>query len=230
MAFPSTLIDIGRIPELRGVRDDGDAILIGAMTTHHDVMHDQLVRRYAPLIAQATATVGDPQVRHQGTFGGSLAHADPAGDLGAVALVLGCEFVVSGPAGERRLAAADFFVDYLTTALAPAELLTAVRVPSPGTAGPRTTRSSTGSRRHGRSSASPRSSGSTAACRSPRPGSGSPTWDPPRSGRPPPKRHLPVHSRLEMPSPQRPRTLRRAPMRRVTCPAGRITAIISLAC
>ena len=132
MAFPSTLIDIGRIPELRGVRDDGDAIVSGAMTTHHDVMHDQLVRRYAPLIAQATATVGDPQVRHRGTFGGSLAHADPAGDLGAVALALGCEFVVSGPAGERRLAAADFFVDYLTTALAPAELLTAVRVPKPG--------------------------------------------------------------------------------------------------
>jgi carbon-monoxide dehydrogenase medium subunit len=76
--------------------------------------------------------VGDPQVRHRGTFGGSLAHADPTGDLGAVALVLGCEFVVSGPAGECRLAAADFFVDYLTTAFAPAELLTAMRVPKPG--------------------------------------------------------------------------------------------------
>ncbi len=102
------------------------------MTTHHDVLHDELVRRHAPLIAQATATVADPQVRHRGTFGGSLAHADPAGDLGAVALALGCEFVVSGPAGERRLTAADFFVDYLTTALAPGELLTAVRVPKLG--------------------------------------------------------------------------------------------------
>ena len=132
MAFPSTLIDIGRIPELRGVRDDGDAIVIGAMTTHFDVMHDQLVRRHAPLIAQATATVADPQVRHRGTFGGSLTHADPAGDLGAVALALDCEMVVSGPAGERRLAAADFFLDYLTTALAPGELLTAVRVPKLG--------------------------------------------------------------------------------------------------
>ena len=132
MAYPSILIDIGRIPELRGVRDDGDAIVIGAATTHHDVMHDELIRRYAPLIAKATATVADPQVRHRGTFGGSLAHADPAGDLGAVALALDCEFVVSGPAGERRLAAADFFTDYLTTALAPGELLTAVRVPKLG--------------------------------------------------------------------------------------------------
>ncbi|MGH8918952.1 MAG: FAD binding domain-containing protein [Actinomycetes bacterium] len=132
MAYPSILIDIGRIPELRGVRDDGDAIVIGAMTTHHDVMYDELVGRYAPLIAKATATVADPQVRHRGTFGGSLAHADPAGDLGAVALALGCELLVSGPAGERRLAATDFFVDYLTTALAPGELLTAVRVPKLG--------------------------------------------------------------------------------------------------
>ncbi len=132
MAYPSTVIDIGRIPELRGVRDDGDAIVIGAMTTHHDVMHDDLVRRHAPLIAQATATVADPQVRHRGTFGGSLAHADPAGDLGAVTLALGCEFTISGPAGERRLAAGDFFVDYLTTALAPGELLTAVRIPKLG--------------------------------------------------------------------------------------------------
>jgi carbon-monoxide dehydrogenase medium subunit len=132
MAYPSTVVDIGRIAELKGVRDDGDAIVIGAMTTHHDVLHDDLVRAHAPLIAQATATVADPQVRHRGTFGGALSHADPAGDLGAVALALGCEFVASGPAGERRIAAADFFADYLTTALSPDELLTAVRVPKLG--------------------------------------------------------------------------------------------------
>src|SRR6478735_9546659 len=132
MAYPSTLVDIGRIPELRGVRDDGDAIVIGAMTTHHDVLQDRLVRRHAPLIAQATATVADPQVRHRGTFGGSLAHADPAGDLGAVALALDCEFIASGPSGERRIAAADFFQDYLTTALSPDEILTSVRVPKLG--------------------------------------------------------------------------------------------------
>ena len=97
LAYPSTLVDIGRIPELKGVRDDGDAIVIGAMTTHHEVMHDPLVVQHAPLIAQATATVADPQVRHRGTFGGALSHGDPAGDLGAVAVALGCEFVASGP-------------------------------------------------------------------------------------------------------------------------------------
>ena len=132
MAYPSILVDVGRIPELRGVRDDVDAIVIGAMTTHHDVLHDDLVRAHAPLIAQATATVADPQVRHRGTFGGALSHADPAGDLGAVALALDCEFVASGPGGERRIAAADFFRDYLTTALSPDEILTAIRVPKLG--------------------------------------------------------------------------------------------------
>jgi carbon-monoxide dehydrogenase medium subunit len=120
------------VPELRGIRDDGDAIVIGSMTTHHDVMHHELVTRHAPLIAQATAKIADPQVRHRGTFGGALAHADPAGDLPAVALALGCEFVASGPGGERRIAASDFFQDYLTTALSPDELLTAVRVPKLG--------------------------------------------------------------------------------------------------
>jgi carbon-monoxide dehydrogenase medium subunit len=132
LAYPSTLVDVGRVSELKGVRDDGDAIVIGSMTTHFDVLHDDLVLAHAPLIAQATATVADRQVRHRGTFGGSLAHADPAGDLGAVALALGCEFVASGPGGERRIAAADFFQDYLTTALSPDEILTAIRVPKLG--------------------------------------------------------------------------------------------------
>lgn len=132
LAYPSTIVDVGRIEELRGVRDDGDAIVIGAMTTHQDVLHDPLVAQHAPLIAQATQTVADPQVRHRGTFGGALAHADPAGDLGAVALALDCEFVAAGPGGERRIAARDFFADYLTTALAPDEVLTQVRVPKLG--------------------------------------------------------------------------------------------------
>ena len=132
MAYPSTIVDLGRIADLRGVRDDGDAIVVGAMTTHHDVIHDALIRAHAPLIAQATETVADPQVRHRGTFGGALAHADPAGDLGAVALALDCEFVATGPSGERRIAAADFFLDYLTTALSPDEVLTAIRVPKLG--------------------------------------------------------------------------------------------------
>lgn len=132
LAYPSTVVDVSRIEEMRGVRDDGDAIVIGAMTTHDEVMHDALVGEHAPLIAQATETVADPQVRHRGTFGGALAHADPAGDLGAVALALGCEFVANGAGGERRIAASDFFLDYLTTALSPDEVLTAIRVPKLG--------------------------------------------------------------------------------------------------
>jgi carbon-monoxide dehydrogenase medium subunit len=133
LAYPSTLIDVGRLAELHGVRDDGDAIVIGAMTTHYEVLHDALVQEHAPLIAQATQTIADPQVRHRGTFGGALAHADPAGDLGAVALALGCEFLATGAGGERRIPADQFFRDYLTTALAQDELLTGIRVPKLGT-------------------------------------------------------------------------------------------------
>ena len=129
LAYPDTVVDIGHIADLRGVRDDGDAVLIGAMTTHDEVMHDPLVRQHAALIAEATATVGDPQVRHRGTFGGALSHADPAGDLPSVALALDAQMVVTGPGGERTIPAADFFVDYLTTALRPGEILTVVRVP-----------------------------------------------------------------------------------------------------
>jgi carbon-monoxide dehydrogenase medium subunit len=132
LAYPTTVVDLGKIDELHGVRDDGDAIVIGAMTTHDDVMHDPLVWQHAPLIAKATGTVADPAVRHRGTFGGALAHADPAGDLGAVALTLDCEFVATGPSGERRIAAADFFQDYLTTALQEDEILTSIRVPKLG--------------------------------------------------------------------------------------------------
>jgi carbon-monoxide dehydrogenase medium subunit len=99
------------------------------MTTHSDVLSDALIARYAPLIAEATATVADRQVRHRGTFGGALAHADPAGDLPAVALALDAEFVIAGPGGRRTVPAADFFVDYLTTALEEGEILVEIRVP-----------------------------------------------------------------------------------------------------
>ncbi|MFJ4466993.1 FAD binding domain-containing protein [Streptomyces sp. NPDC089424] len=129
LAFPELVVDVGRIPELRGVREDGDTLVIGAMTTHHEVLHDPLVRRHAGLLAEATATVADPAVRHRGTFGGSLAHADPAADLPAVALALDADMVVAGPGGRRTVAARDFFVDYLQTALAPDELLVEVRIP-----------------------------------------------------------------------------------------------------
>src|SRR5687768_2178575 len=129
LAAPETVVDLGRVSELRGVRDDGDAIVIGAMTTHHDVMTDPLVLEHAPLIAEATETVADRQVRHRGTFGGALAHADPAGDLPAVALALDAEFVIAGPGGRRTVPAAEFFVDYLTTALEEGDILVEVRVP-----------------------------------------------------------------------------------------------------
>ncbi|MFF9126940.1 FAD binding domain-containing protein [Streptomyces sp. NPDC014889] len=129
LAFPELVVDIGRIPELRGVREDGDTLAIGALTTHHDIVHDPLVRRHAGLLAQATGTVADPAVRHRGTLGGSLAHADPAGDLPAVALALDAELVAEGPGGRRKIPAREFFADYLQTALAPDELLVEVRVP-----------------------------------------------------------------------------------------------------
>ncbi|CAK7286335.1 MULTISPECIES: FAD binding domain-containing protein [Streptomyces] len=129
LAFPELVVDVGRIPALRGVREDGDALVIGALTTHHDVIRDPLVRRHAGLLAAATATVADPAVRHRGTLGGSLAHADPAGDLPAVVLALDGELVAAGPNGRRTVPAREFFVDYLQSALDPDELLIEVRVP-----------------------------------------------------------------------------------------------------
>ena len=129
LAFPTVLVDLGKVDELRGVTDDGSAIVIGAMTRHSDVLTDPLVQQHAGLLVEATATVADPAVRHRGTFGGALAHADPAGDLAAVALALDAELVAEGPGGRRTIAARDFFVDYLETALSPDEILAAVRIP-----------------------------------------------------------------------------------------------------
>lgn len=129
LSFPAVLVDLGRVAELRGVREDGDALVIGAMTRHADVVSDALVAAHAPLLAAATGHVADPAVRHRGTLGGALAHADPAGDLAAVALALDAELVAAGPGGRRTIAASDFFVDFLQTALAPDEILVEVRVP-----------------------------------------------------------------------------------------------------
>jgi carbon-monoxide dehydrogenase medium subunit len=129
MATPSRLVDLGRISELRGIHEDGGALVIGAMTTHHDVLRDTLVQEHARLLAMTTQTVADPQIRHLGTFGGSLAHADPAGDLGAAVVAMGGEMVIAGMDGERTVPASEFFVDLFTTALGPGELLVRVRVP-----------------------------------------------------------------------------------------------------
>jgi carbon-monoxide dehydrogenase medium subunit len=132
LATPEVVVDVGRLADLRGVREDGDALVIGALTTHYEVMNNELVRQHARLLAEATATLADPAVRHRGTFGGSLAHADPAGDLPAVALALDAELVAQGPNGRRSIPAREFFVDYLETALSPDELLVEVRVPKLG--------------------------------------------------------------------------------------------------
>ncbi len=133
LAYPSTLvIDLGGIDELSGVSNDDDAIVIGAMTTHDEVLHNSLIAEHAPLLVQATRTVADRQVRHVGTFGGSLAHADPAGDLPSVALALEAELRLLSPSGERTVPAREFFLDYLTTALGPDEILTSIRIPKLG--------------------------------------------------------------------------------------------------
>ena len=129
LAFPTVLVDLGKLDELRGVCEDGDHLVIGAMTSHSAVLDDPLIKQYAGLLAAATATVADPAVRHRGTFGGALAHADPAGDLAAVALALDAEFIAEGPGGRRTIKVQDFFLDYLETALSPDEILAAIRIP-----------------------------------------------------------------------------------------------------
>ena len=126
---PEWVIDLSRIDSLRGITDTGDAIEIGAMTVHSDVLTNPLVAEHALLITKAVSHLADSQVRHRGTFGGALAHADPAGDLGAPALALGAEFVIQGPGGTRTVGADDFFVDLFETAIGDDELLTAVRIP-----------------------------------------------------------------------------------------------------
>ena len=126
---PEKVIDLGRITALRGVREDGDAIVIGAMTAYVDLLADPLVAEHAALLRAAIAEVADPQIRRRGTIGGALVHADPAGDVGAPVLALDAELVITGSAGERTVAAADFFEDLFTTAVGEDELLTAIRIP-----------------------------------------------------------------------------------------------------
>ena len=129
LAYPSMLVDIGRVEEMRGVRDDGDHLVVGAATTHVDVVHDDLINRHCGIIAETVSQVGDPQVRNRGTFGGGLAHGDAAGDMPALALALDAEFIVHGPSGRRTIPAGEFFVDYLQTALDADEVLVEIRVP-----------------------------------------------------------------------------------------------------
>jgi carbon-monoxide dehydrogenase medium subunit len=135
LAQPTVLIDIGRVSDLSYIRDAGEHIAIGALTRHMDVETSSVLREHVPLLAHATSHVGDPQVRHRGTIGGSLAHADPASDLPATTLALGATYVVTGPNGSREVAAADFYQGYLTSTLAADEMLTEIRVPKMNGAG-----------------------------------------------------------------------------------------------
>ena len=130
LAFPSVLIDVGPIKELDFVREDGADLVIGALTTHGELARNDMVRNEAPLLARAAALIGDPQVRHRGTLGGSLAHGDPASDLPAVMLALGATLVAQGPGGTREIPAADMFRGFLETALDEGEMLTQIRIPS----------------------------------------------------------------------------------------------------
>jgi carbon-monoxide dehydrogenase medium subunit len=136
LASPSVLVDVGRLSDLTGVRQDGDTVVIGALTTHHDVERSPVLREQVPLLAHVAGQVGDPQVRHRGTIGGSIAHADPASDLPAAVLALGGSFTARSAArGDRTIAASDFFTGFLESALEPDELLTEIRVPAVPDAG-----------------------------------------------------------------------------------------------
>ena len=135
LAVPEVLIDIGRLSELSFVREQDGHIAVGALTSHHDVANSSLASSELPLLAHAAGQVGDPQIRHRGTIGGSLVHADPAGDLPAVILVLDATLVARGPSGPREIAAGEFFQGLFETALEPGELLTEIRIPKPAQAG-----------------------------------------------------------------------------------------------
>jgi aerobic carbon-monoxide dehydrogenase medium subunit len=126
---PDLLVDLSRIEALRGIRDEGDALVIGAMTPYSDVVESVLVHEHAALLAKAVTEVADPQIRHRGTIGGALVHADPAGDVGAPVLALEAELVIQGPGGERTVPADEFFKDLFETAVGEGELLTSVRIP-----------------------------------------------------------------------------------------------------
>jgi aerobic carbon-monoxide dehydrogenase medium subunit len=126
---PAMLVDIGRLSDLSYVREDGEHIAIGALTRHHDVANSEALEQLCPIVAYTAGQIGDPQVRHMGTIGGSVAHGDPAGDLPSVLLALDAGFTAQGPNGTRTIAASQFFTSLFETALAPDEVLTEIRVP-----------------------------------------------------------------------------------------------------
>jgi aerobic carbon-monoxide dehydrogenase medium subunit len=128
---PRTLIDLGTVPGLRGVRQDTAELVIGALTVHADVAASELVRKHLPGLAEAASVIGDLQVRNRGTIGGSVAHADPAADLPVILTALNATFVAQSPTGTRTIGVDDFFTDFYTTALNANEILTEIRIPIP---------------------------------------------------------------------------------------------------
>jgi carbon-monoxide dehydrogenase medium subunit len=135
LAQPKHLVDLRKVSGLKGIKEDGGSLVIGAMTTHYEVETSSVVKSKCPMLAAVAAQIGDPMVRNMGTIGGSLAHADPAADYPAAIIALGAEMVAEGPKGKRTIKADDFFKGLLTTALAEDEILTEVRVPATGKAG-----------------------------------------------------------------------------------------------
>ena len=131
LAQPALLVDIGRIKDLSYIREDGNQILIGATTTHYQMESSALLKNICPLLPECASQIGDVQVRNKGTVGGSLAHADPAGDWPAAIIALRGSMVVTGPSGDRVITADDFFVDLLTTAMQPGEILREIRIEKP---------------------------------------------------------------------------------------------------
>jgi carbon-monoxide dehydrogenase medium subunit len=129
LASPAVLVDIGRVPELKGIALSGGALRIGALTTHADLATSALVREHAPALAEAAKGVGDPAVRNRGTIGGNVAHADPASDLPAVLAALGARFQVVGAGGSRAVPAASFFLGMMATDVGEHDILTAIDVP-----------------------------------------------------------------------------------------------------
>jgi aerobic carbon-monoxide dehydrogenase medium subunit len=135
LARPALLVDIGRIGELSYVREAGDQLAIGALTRHHDLERDPLLQEHCPVVSYAAGLIGDPQVRHRGTIGGAVAHADPAGDFPAVLTALDAEAIVRGPGGERTIRVADLVTGVFDTLLAPEDVVTEIRVRKLGEAG-----------------------------------------------------------------------------------------------
>ena len=135
LAQPTMLVDIGRVKDLSYIKDAGDHIAIGALTRHMDVEKSPVLRQHVPLLAHAAGYVGDAQVRHRGTIGGSIAHADAASDLTATTLALGATYVVQGPNGKREIAAKYFYKGFLESALAADEMLVEIKVPKMNGAG-----------------------------------------------------------------------------------------------